>query len=210
MGLRADPPAGSLLAPAPPHPPGVVTATLRTGCPRIVRTPSPPTAHARARRSAGVLLPARPARAGAVPPMVGAAERSVSGGIGGVSVVGCPFRVDRLAGVDTVGCDRRRLQLADQMLAAREHIQPGCPADAVRDRRPRWCDPARLDVQQLAQAQIAGCAIVIRRGEADPEVCILGCDRRRIPEPGHHPVPGEDRRIRPAGVQGSRDHRGRE
>jgi hypothetical protein len=62
---------GRSSAPAPPPPPGgVVTATLRTGCPRTVRTPSPPTAHARARRSAGALLPARPARAVAVPPMV--------------------------------------------------------------------------------------------------------------------------------------------
>jgi hypothetical protein len=61
----------------------------------------------------------------------GAAERPVPRGVGGVPVVGCPFRVDRLASVDTVRCDRRRLQLADQMLAAREQIQAGCPADAA-------------------------------------------------------------------------------
>ena len=70
-----------------------------------------------------------------------------------MTVVGCPFRVDRLTGVDPVGCDRRRLQLGDQMLATGEQVQPRCPADASRDRRPRGCDPARLDVQQLAQAQ---------------------------------------------------------
>jgi hypothetical protein len=39
----------------------------------------------------------------------------------------CPFRVDRLAGVDTVGCDRRRLQLGDQMLQLENTYSRGAP-----------------------------------------------------------------------------------
>jgi hypothetical protein len=59
-------------------------------------------------------------------------------------VVGCPFRVDRLAGVDTVGCDRRRLQLGHQMLQLENKYSRGAPPTLSGIGAPRRCDPARL------------------------------------------------------------------
>src|SRR5262245_45267268 len=83
------------------------------------------------------------------------------------------------------------------MLAPRRHEQARGPTYPLRHMLPGGVEPARRDLTQLEQPRVPRCPVVVRTGQVNPALGVLGADTCRVAEVVAQPVRPPHRRITP-------------